>query len=649
MPGNNPSKIQGDDIATAASAGEAGMMPSVPRNVTGDNPPRRAPAAIQLCRGVETEADHAIQTAPMVTNSYLLLIAIDYYEDADCFLYNPVRDANAFLLTLLDKYNFKLEDEHAYTTLYDKVNGQTGDNWNEATWYNDGHGNRSEEIKNIRVYNDRRIKCLYNKDATVNKINSTINALINSMEDDSQLLIYYAGHGFKNNNEDGSPFTLTSYLHNIDDITQYLNINILTNKPDKKKCRNLLLIIDACYSESAGYGSKKEGGDPFSREIITSGVGKVTDGTPGIGSPFCIALTKLLHENIAVNELKAAHIIGALNNKLKIETNGMSQEISYGKAPTYDNGRETFIFELKNKQRESTRNFVRCLIQYLNFSKEKIVIEEIGLGKGDSYILVSSVCGDGDVFKLLYRISSRELSVKLRLGEINRTIIYVEHLPVPGSDPRAMGHSSGSNPIDQPEKILEDIWKKLANSLGESGAENIALKCIKNIFAKMCVETDGPLVLSFSFSFIEQEYFECLECFIDQLLSELDGLKKMKIADNPETRFRSFFIHFNDLRAGVNRFKEGTFSKIVNKGLKVQPILFHKDSPMQVYLTSGHIEAWYGRLERDEQAPHLERKDDTWLNTKFGCTDRVPIFEFIEAIASESAIDKTALIMELVN
>lgn len=96
----------------------------------------------------------------MTGRNYLLLIAIDHYQQLNFRLYNPVRDADALLTVLLDRYNFKPENPASFTDLrvIDPLN----------------YGDKRLPIT---IFKDTYVQCLYNHDATRIEIKKSIERL----------------------------------------------------------------------------------------------------------------------------------------------------------------------------------------------------------------------------------------------------------------------------------------------------------------------------------------------------------------------------------------------------------------------------------------------------------------------------------------
>jgi len=74
-------------------------------------------AGEELTRGRDSNIFNTGNKPTKKRNNYLLLIGIDYYENGLSKLNNPVRDANALLEVLKERYAFFPEDENAFELL----------------------------------------------------------------------------------------------------------------------------------------------------------------------------------------------------------------------------------------------------------------------------------------------------------------------------------------------------------------------------------------------------------------------------------------------------------------------------------------------------------------------------------------------------
>lgn len=368
------------------------------------------------------------------TNNYLLLIAIDHYKDAGLNLNNPVRDANALLEVLLKRFNFSSKEYKQFGSEGEK------DEYEKDTFVtlkkkelDAGKDRYKGEAENYKVYKSERIICLYNEDANVDNIDIAVNTLIAGMEPDSQLLIYFSGHGFRNEKRQGHPFTLTSFDYDIGKTTTYLYLDNLTNQGDTVKCRNLLLIIDACHAGSALLGNKHEGDEPYSREIMVScsEAELASDGTKYTGSPFSQVLVDILQNHTKSNQLELLDLASQTKNKVALKSQGRQQNVSFGKAPTFENGSETYRFQLADCKTPDVKLFAESIINHLNFTDERrYFAEEIDItldSKNKDYYILSTVTTNIKVERLRGNIISKSFAGTLRVQE--ETSFLLKRLP----------------------------------------------------------------------------------------------------------------------------------------------------------------------------------------------------------------------------
>jgi len=211
----------------------------------------------------------------MVQN-YLLNIAIDSYVDSAFKpLNNAVLDAKRLEKTLIEKYDFKLIEDS-----------------------------------------------LFNQDASRKNIIETLNILSAILIDDDNLIINFAGHGSMNQK------TLKGYWIPQDAsnaISDFIPNSTIIDALAGIDAKHILLIIDSCFSGSFLTQSRSTSGNYYfklnqskSRWLISSGRHeKVSDGQPGIGSPFSIILNEFLEKNctktFSVAELAVAVTKGTGN------------------------------------------------------------------------------------------------------------------------------------------------------------------------------------------------------------------------------------------------------------------------------------------------------------------------------------------------
>ncbi|GAB3341636.1 hypothetical protein GCM10027299_55990 [Larkinella ripae] len=154
-------------------------------------------------------------------------------------------------------------------------------------------------------FEEANVTLLKDEKATRKKILNTLYNYTRSsvLGADDKLLIYYAGHGCLDENEDGYWVPVESEQDDIDSFLPNLNVQSYIKN---MKCRHVLLISDSCFSGSLLVPGRDSSTDTLiaekletrkSRWVITSGGRNdvVSDGVEN--SPFAKALISELRYN----------------------------------------------------------------------------------------------------------------------------------------------------------------------------------------------------------------------------------------------------------------------------------------------------------------------------------------------------------------
>ena len=213
-----------------------------------------------------------------------------------------------------------------------------------------------EDVKNLLIsdyyFEIEACKNLFDEEATRENIIEELNDLRQRVSKNDRLLIYFSGHGFKDDNRgfwipvDARKDRLGTYISNAEvrDI-----INAL-------RARHILLISDSCFSASLLVrDATKDIGGAFvdwernaSRHVFISGKGVVSDGEKGKNSPFAHGILKHLHQNRS----EALNIVSLANS--------VTQEVRFNYeqhaelSPLQGSGHEggQFIFVKKQTERD---------------------------------------------------------------------------------------------------------------------------------------------------------------------------------------------------------------------------------------------------------------------------------------------------------
>jgi len=204
--------------------------------------------------------------------NYLLVIGIDRYQEWPV-LQNAVKDVSDFTRTLVDHYNFK--------------------------------GRNVIQVKN--------------SEATREKILETFEQLQETLSLQDNLLIYYAGHGYYDQESQlGYWVPVDARMKKIPDYIRNSTIHDYLRTIDT---RHTFLIADACYAGSL-FTNYRGGGflDARSRWAFTSGdIEKVWDGEPGGNSPFAESLIRFL-ENYPEQDLPMNLLIEEVSKSVMFRT-----------------------------------------------------------------------------------------------------------------------------------------------------------------------------------------------------------------------------------------------------------------------------------------------------------------------------------------
>lgn len=192
--------------------------------------------------------------SPRGTN-YLLAIAINDYLHCSK-LNNAVRDAEAFIALMTSRYNF--EAEH--------------------------------------------VTFIKDTEATKKRIESAFDDLIDLVEPQDNLIVYFSGHG-RHHERRGGFWVPVEAGQGDKDWPDYLSNVLIKDYLSKIKSFHTFLIADSCFSGSLfidrsmeKFSGERRDNEP-SRWGLTSGKKEiVSDGRPGHHSPFATALLGILRK-----------------------------------------------------------------------------------------------------------------------------------------------------------------------------------------------------------------------------------------------------------------------------------------------------------------------------------------------------------------
>jgi len=462
-----------------------------------------------------------------IDNYYLLVIAVDHYENEIPTLSNPVRDANRIARALTSKYKFL---EPAAADLRD-TDGR--------------YSNKDVFQEPIMLYQDVKTYCLYNEKATLENITDQLKIINNEIGKNDALLIYCAGHGevAANNNyyfipQDGKKGKTTSWLR-IDEFYNYYN-----NFNDQKKCKDLLVILDCCFAGKIAQGFGKKNGESFSRYVLTSCLAKqkAADGIKDIGSSFARALEFVL----TTNSLPFSIINKDILNKKFLQyctslfhKEDRVQEILYSQLPM-ETGEGEFPFELKEKNVPPIDLLTRVFIEHLNFSHQKTdFIEHYHEGGQDDFIIISTISKTFNIHKLQAKVLFEEIKTQSKLK-----LLF-------------------TSPIElHPDKLSLTVWDTLKKELRIEETSNVKNLIARNICGRLLVDmtrfkADDPihnetLIIYWGCKFQSAEQTKEIMDFCKEFLELISTTKKLQEFQNKT--FKKLLLLIADTREGTNAF-----------------------------------------------------------------------------------------------
>ncbi len=233
-----------------------------------------------------------------------------------------------------------------------------------------------EDVTNLLIskyqFEPDHVISLTNKDATEDGIRKTIIGLKKKITKEDNLILYYSGHGwFDEDIEEGywvpsnaRKNTCADYISNADVLKWIKAI----------KTHHTLIIIDSCFSGSLVSQSRSDVLSekyPSCRVFASGRQELVEDGTPGDNSPFAKAIIHQLSRN--VNQVfRASDMIGHVTQYVESEANQSPVEGRIKDAG--DEGGE-FVFHLKVSEEEiwetvTAENTVEAYNSYLEIHPE---------------------------------------------------------------------------------------------------------------------------------------------------------------------------------------------------------------------------------------------------------------------------------------
>ncbi len=175
-------------------------------------------------------------------------------------------------------------------------------------------------------YQTANIKTLIDTAATRKNIIKQIRTYLVSAKPNDNIIIYFSGHGNKDQLSDGDYYFIPSDGE-ADDVSSNVKSTDIMDNFKNIKAKHCLLIMDACFSGlisnsinkqqiSIGNANKNPADLP-SKWIITSGrATKVSDGVPGTNSPFASVMLSYLKDNTDESKLTISKLIDYLKDNV---------------------------------------------------------------------------------------------------------------------------------------------------------------------------------------------------------------------------------------------------------------------------------------------------------------------------------------------
>jgi len=168
-------------------------------------------------------------------------------------------------------------------------------------------------------FSEKNVFELYNESGTYENLRNELIKIKNSITPYDNLIIYYAGHGYYDEEWDNGYWVPVNAHESA--TNEFIQTSVIFNYLIKINAKHIFLIADACFSGSlfnTNAISYKENDDKTpSRWAFSSGnIEVVADGAIGTNSPFAQSLVEVLtsaRKNLSVSQL-------IQNVKFKVET-----------------------------------------------------------------------------------------------------------------------------------------------------------------------------------------------------------------------------------------------------------------------------------------------------------------------------------------
>jgi len=525
-------------------------------------------------------------------NYYFLVIAIDTYQfgysnqlertkSKVANLNNPVRDASRIVDVLTGEYTFNPSDKNEGVAVTDLRKTDT---------------QYANEKIPIPVYkdDDYRRTCLYNGEATAQEVIDMIGKISGKIGKEDALLIYFAGHGVRVK-DDNEYYLLCADSDPTRSIT-WLNVNRLysafNNYSNQNRCRDLLMVIDACFSGASTFGFSNAKDMNVSRLVWSSTLKDqlADDGPPEHGSGFANAFESYLRENSSPF-LKVRNIPDQLQSKFDASPEKLDdQETFWGFLPgEYGDG--FFVFERREKGKPKPKDLKDSFIDYLNFDAHRYSLTRRYKDARNCLNIITTHGYSYDIQKVASKITFRWLKKAADMKFEPEVCFRLDRLTL------------DNNP--------DDLWSILYRQLKEQNDTLLNTKeSIHNyLFDRLLPEEDQyygkkHAIMWFYFSRGGEENAKRIRTFCDEF-STLFLSKWERLAEENKKNLGKMFILFLDERKGVNPLKYEDFEELQN----IKKInLITTDSFENI--TSNDVKIWQQKAAEENKSTKIQNLTD---------------------------------------
>lgn len=583
---------------------------------------------------------------PAIEKYYILMIAIDHYPAAVyddpvekkkivqggfSALNNPVYDANGVLEILREYYNMGIPavDEAKDLRVSDALERYT--NHEKPIW----------------VYDSLQVKCLYNEEANNENIRTHIADVFEAANHNDAFLIYFAGHGSESDDGYIIPYDAIKNKATTNWMPHPLIYTKFKNYLQAPKCRDMLVILDCCYSGNISFGQKgnEDKFDYYSRKALVSCNSDklAADGIKWKGSPFANALISALKNNKSYR-LALSDIWRQLDKEVKI-TYQVEQDILFDTLPVEQHGKGEFIFELKKEIQQSipVELLAESIIDHLNFGrqKEEIATQYFETAAADFHVLTTSSY-DFNVQQLLKSVLfqyMKSVDQEVRLSDSAPIIIWPELIMQANFWDAALNTlnkdltntSVKENPDDGLESVLSDAEKKaLAKKEADKKEKVIRLLTDRLMSASGLSQ---PVVVWIGYDNSDPEFKNRITEFSKEVYTRLNQEKTARLK-KADITFNKLFLIFSEINKGGATFiKREEIVEAVGPSCKVMVTTAIENK----HISKGLFQVWInmskpkiGAYQTLLEANHFFPED----------TRKFEVFEFIKEVCLKMDIDR---------